>query len=248
MAISRAAAEGFGRAAGEYERARPGYPSAVIDLLAETGGLDRGRLVVDLAAGTGKLTRLLGSSGATVIAVEPVAAMAESLVGTRLITAATAEALPLRTEVVDLLTAAQAFHWFDAAAAMDEVRRVVRPGGWLAVLWNERDESVSWVRSLGHLMERHGGGLPYARRVGDFGALLRGAGLRDVTRTRFDNPLETTRRGVVERAASTSYIAALPEERREVALAEVATLVEGLPEPFGFPHVTDVHLARLPGP
>lgn len=245
MAVHEVAAAGFGRVATEYERARPGYPAQVVELLATTGALRPGGLVLDVAAGTGKLTRDLSPSGATVVAVEPLVGMREALVGTPLVVAGTAEALPLRTGAADLVTVAQAFHWFDVAAALVEVGRVTRPGGWLALVWNERDEAVPWVKDFGDIIERHAGGRPYTRTQ-DWGAVLAGAGYADIRHLRVDHPQACTRAGVVERAASTSFVAALPDSPRAAALAEVATLVEGFAEPFAFPHVTDVHLARIP--
>ncbi len=245
MAVHQVAALGFGRAHEVYERARPGYPQGVLELLSATGALAPGRLVLDVAAGTGKLTRQLSPTGAAVVAVEPLASMREALVGTPLVVAGTAEALPLRPGCADLVTVAQAFHWFQPVPALAEMVRVLRPGGWLVLVWNERDESVPWVKAFGDVIERHAGGRPYTR-TGDPGALLRAAGLEAVANTRLDHHLESTRAGVVERAASTSYVAALPADRRDAALAEVAALVEGFAEPFPFPHVTDVHLGRVP--
>jgi SAM-dependent methyltransferase len=239
------AATGFGRVAGEYERARPGYPDEVLELLATTGALSPGRVVVDLGAGTGKLTRQLAGSGATLIAVEPLEAMREALVGTGLVVAGTGEALPLRNGSADLITVAQAFHWFEAAPALAEVARVLRPGGWLGLIWNERDESVPWVKAFGDVILRHAGGRPYTAGV-DWDAVLAAAGYHDIRRLRLDHHLPATRAGVVERAASTSYVAALAEERRTPLLAEIAALVGDFAEPFTFPYVTDVHLARPP--
>lgn len=239
------AATGFSRAAGEYERARPGYPVAVLDLLATTGALAPGRVVVDVAAGTGKLTRQLSPSGAMVVAVEPVAAMGEALVGTPHLVAGAAEALPVRTGSVDLVTVAQAFHWFETAPALAEIVRVARPGGWVALVWNERDESVPWVQAFGDVIERHAGGRPYTpAQDTDWDAVLAGAGFQAVQNLRLPHLLPATRASVVERAASTSYVAALPDDRKAPLLAEVAALVESFAEPFTFPHITDVHLAR----
>jgi SAM-dependent methyltransferase len=246
VGVHQVAAAGFSRAAGAYERARPGYPDGVVALLAETGALRPGGVVVDVAAGTGKLTRQLSPSGAAVVAIEPLAPMREALVGTPLVAAGTAEALPLRDGSADLVTVAQAFHWLDAGPALAEVLRVLRPGGWLALIWNERDESVPWVQAFGDVIERHAGGRPYTPGR-DWDALLARAGMAPVRRERLAHPLLADRAAVVERAASTSYVAALPDDRRRAVLAEVAGLVQGFAEPFPFPHVTDVHLARAPG-
>lgn len=237
------AATGFGRVPVEYERARPSYPAEVVELLGTTGALAPGKVVVDVGAGTGKLTRQLSGTGATLVAIEPLEAMREALVGTTLVAAGTGEALPLRSGSSDLVTIAQAFHWFQPAPALAEIARVLRPEGWLALVWNERDETVPWVRAFGDIIARHAGGRPYTVGV-DWDAVLNGSGYGEIRRLRLPYPLPATRNGVVERAASTSFVAALPDDRREPCLAEVASLVEDFAESFIFPHVTDVHLAR----
>ena len=113
-------------------------------------------MVADVAAGTGKLTRLLTSRGATVVAVEPVAGMRAQLVeavpGVRAI-GAVAEALPVRARSLDAVTVAQAIHWFDRDAALAELRRVLRPGARLGVIGNHRDRSVPWVDTVWSLVD-----------------------------------------------------------------------------------------------
>ena len=141
MSIREQAARGFQRGADAYERGRPGYPPEAVKWLWLELRLEPGRTVVDVAAGTGKLTRELVSSGATVIAVEPVPAMRavlEGVVPDATALAGTAEALPLDDASVDALVVAQAFHWFDGPAAVSEFHRVLRPGGRLGLIWNRR--------------------------------------------------------------------------------------------------------------
>ena len=136
------AAAGFSSAADVYERARPSYPADAVAWLVEVAQLAPGRVVVDVGAGTGKLTRLLVPTGARVIAVEPVAEMraklTETTPGVELLDGV-AEALPLEDASVDALTVAQAFHWFDYDAALPELHRVLRPDGPLVLIWNSRD-------------------------------------------------------------------------------------------------------------
>jgi SAM-dependent methyltransferase len=133
----------------DYVRHRPGYPPALVDSLRQKCGLAPGHVVADIGSGTGKLTELLLAAGARVLAVEPNAGMrgaAERLLGGlpgfRSVDG-TAEATGLETGSVDLATAAQAFHWFDQAAARVEFARILKPGGSVALVWNERDDDAS---------------------------------------------------------------------------------------------------------
>src|SRR5688572_14697263 len=135
MPVDDVAARGFGAGAAAYEAARPGYPDQAIDLLATEVGIGADTDVCDLAAGTGKLTRRLIELGARVTAIEPVDAMrgqAKVAVPKATHLEGTAEAIPLPDASIDVVTVAQAFHWFDSVAALREIARVLRPGGRLA--------------------------------------------------------------------------------------------------------------------
>jgi ubiquinone/menaquinone biosynthesis C-methylase UbiE len=158
--VPREAAEGFSRTADDYERSRPSYPQAAVDHLAAILGLGPGRTVVDLGAGTGKLTRLLVPTGARVVAVEPLEAMREQLVASSEgaeVLEGTAEHLPLAGRSVHAVTVAQAFHWFDGDATLAELRRVLVPEGGVAVVYNERDRSVPWVAEVDAIVDEHRG-------------------------------------------------------------------------------------------
>jgi ubiquinone/menaquinone biosynthesis C-methylase UbiE len=151
----REAALGFDNNAGAYEAARPSYPAEAVAYIVGHGGIGPGRRVLDLAAGTGKLTRLLVPTGAEVVAIEPVAGMRDQLVAQSPdveVHDGTAEALPLADGSVDAITVAQAFHWFDAPVALAEMRRVLRPRGHLFLVWNIRDRDRDWVREFGDLL------------------------------------------------------------------------------------------------
>lgn len=137
--VHESAAVGFARSADAYERARPEYPDGAMAWLAGRLGLRRGVTVLDLAAGTGKLTRRLLETGATVVAVEPVAEMRAGLSADATVLDGVAEAIPLGDATADAVTVGQAFHWFDGDRALREIHRVLRPGGNLALVWNRRE-------------------------------------------------------------------------------------------------------------
>ncbi|MBE9126100.1 MULTISPECIES: class I SAM-dependent methyltransferase [unclassified Coleofasciculus] len=149
--IHNAAAQGFQIAATAYERGRPEYPQEAVHFLLETLDISPEKTVLDLGAGTGKFTRLLTCAGAKLIAVEPVEGMRRqfsSLLPGIEIMFGTAESIPLASASVDVVLVAQAFHWFQGKSSLQEIHRVLKPGGWLGLIWNVRDESVEWVISL----------------------------------------------------------------------------------------------------
>ena len=145
--VHPSAATGFARSVEAYERARPEYPPEAIAWLAQELDLRPGRTVVDLAAGSGKLTRPLAALGCEVIAIEPVAEMRAAIGPTARALDGTAEAMPLPDDSADAVTVGQAFHWFDGPRALAEIERVLRPGGALALVWNRRpSESLGAAR------------------------------------------------------------------------------------------------------
>jgi SAM-dependent methyltransferase len=145
----------FGVVADRYERARPLYPDAALSELADRCGLRRGTPVLDVGAGTGKLTRQLAALGADLIAVEPSPGMRAQLranVPDVEVLDGTAEDIPVPDASVEIVTVGQAFHWFHTQRALDEVARVLRPAGWLALLWNERSEQ-GWAAEVWDLRQ-----------------------------------------------------------------------------------------------
>lgn len=226
--VHNVAAAGFNDPA-DYEAARPSYPPDAVTWFVEHLRLGPGRVVADLAAGTGKLTRLLVSSGADLVAIEPVpgmrAAFHHLLPDTPLL-AGTAEALPLATAALDAITVAQAWHWFDHERATTEAARVLRPGGRLGLVWNARDRTEPWVDEVWSIMDRVEKRAPWRdhenwrdsaeRTMAGFGPL-------NVGEFRHLQPI--TPDGVVQRMASVSHVAVLPEQEREAVLDEVRRLL-----------------------
>ncbi|MEV0670817.1 class I SAM-dependent methyltransferase [Mycobacterium sp. NPDC050441] len=151
MSSPKARSLSFGSEAAAYERGRPSYPPETIDWLLPEGAHD----VLDLGAGTGKLTTRLVERGLDVIAVDPIPEMLELLSNSLPDTPAllgTAEEIPLADNSVDAVLVAQAWHWFDPERAVKEVSRVLRPGGRLGLVWNARDERSGWVKDLGRII------------------------------------------------------------------------------------------------
>jgi SAM-dependent methyltransferase len=206
-------------------------------------GLRPGRVVVDLAAGTGKLTRRLVPTGARVVAVEPLAEMREQLA--RVMSDAevldgTAEALPLEPASADAVTVGQAFHWFDPERAASEIARVLRPGGALALVWNIRDLSDPLQKRINELL------LPVRRDTPSeheqpWRAVLDATPLFGPSEERsFPWVQSHTTEELADRIASVSFVARLEPPAREELLARVRAEVEELPQPFDFRYRTDV--------
>jgi SAM-dependent methyltransferase len=233
-AIHHSAARGFEAAAEQYERGRPGYPPEAIRLLAAELGFGAGSVVVDLAAGTGKLTRALVGFGAHVVAVEPVAAMRAQLaraVPSAEVHDGTAEAIPVADASADAVLVAQAFHWFDTPVAARELHRVLRPGGGLGVIWNIWDERVDWVARMGNLIGAHRGDTP-GRRTSNWSEQLEATGLFTALEDRTLSHVVTGDIAMMRaRTESISFVATLPEAERARLLDDVATVVRaGQPE------------------
>jgi SAM-dependent methyltransferase len=146
----------FGTVADAYARARPGYPAGAAPWLCGPGGRgDRAQRVLELGAGTGRLTAELVALGHQVLATDPSAQMLAHL--RRALpevpaARAAAERIPLPGGSVDVVVSGQAFHWFEAPRALPEIARVLRPGGTIALVWNERDERIPWARRLGEAL------------------------------------------------------------------------------------------------
>jgi SAM-dependent methyltransferase len=218
-----AAARGFSRSADAYERGRPEYPREALDWLAARLGLAPGRRVLDLAAGTGKLTRELVRTGAAVTAVEPVAEMRSLLPPEARSLEGTAEAIPLDAASVDAVTVAQAFHWFDGERALAEIHRVLVPGARLALVWNRRG-SDPVNAAIEELLAPHRGEVPTHHGGAWRGVLERTPLFGPAEDRRFENAQVLNADGLADRVGSTSFVAALGPGPRAALLDEVRAL------------------------
>lgn len=226
----------FATVAEVYDRARPSYPPEAVGWLVGEEPAD----VLELGAGTGKLTELLVAAGHQVTATDPLPEML-ALLRARVPGARTAlagaERIPVASGSVDVVVCAQAFHWFNHPVALDEIARVLRPGGVLALVWNTRDEGIPWVRKLGALLEGNDAGLEkdlsgpardsalfvdWDERVFRFWQSLRRDELADLVRSR-------------------SAVALMPEHQREDLIARVGALYDDYgrgPDGMQLPYLT----------
>jgi SAM-dependent methyltransferase len=242
-----AAAGGFAAGASAYEAGRPGYPPEAVRWLTRELRIGPGRRALDLAAGTGKLTSALVATGADVVAVEPVAemrAILEKHVPAALVLAGRAEAIPLAAGSVHAATVAQAFHWFDAVHAIEELHRVLGPDGRLGVIFNVRDETVRWQARLSELFRPLEGDTPRHRHGAWRAALDASARFERPREARFPFGPATTIDGVLDRVRSMSFVAAAEPRSREQLLRAVRALLAEDPETAGretfpFPYRTE---------
>jgi SAM-dependent methyltransferase len=243
--VHRAAAVGFARSADAYERARPDYPPDAIGWLAQRLGLHSGATVVDLAAGTGKLTRPLLQTGARVLAVEPLAEMRAAIGPPAQVVDGTAERMPLPTASADAVTVGQAFHWFDGDAALTEIHRVLRPGGALALVWNRRPLEHPLHAAIEAILAPHRGDAP-AHGTGAWRtAFERATSFGPLEERSFRNAQLLDADALADRFGSVSFVAALDQDERERVLAEIRALAAD--GPVRLPLVTEVHVCDRRG-
>jgi SAM-dependent methyltransferase len=214
---------------GDYEAARPSYPSDAVEWFVDHLRLSPGRLAADVAAGTGKLTRLLAPSGVRLVAVEPVAGMRaslHSLLADIPLVAGTAEAMPFAASCLDAVTVAQAWHWFDHDRATVEMARVLRPGGRLGLVWNARDRTEPWVDAVWSIMDRVDKRAPWRDHENWRDSARRAMpGFGELHTAEFRHVQQITPAGVVQRVASVSHVAVLPAPERQAVLDEVGELL-----------------------
>jgi len=267
--IDPARARGFDAWAADYDRYRPGYPRELFATIAHRLALAERPLVVDLGAGTGRASLAMAEMGWRVTAVEPGGSMLETLraraADDGLIVAtvqANAEETGLDPGSVDLVTAAQSFHWFDTDRALTEIARITRPGGGLALFWNVRDADRSpFVAAYAELLKRSTGSTE------DPGIGRYESGGREETRraleasSAFEPPelvelhqeVVMTADQFIGMAFTASYVrVGLAPERQEQFRLDLEALVaeHGLTDgpPFEVPYRIDLWIARRRGP
>jgi SAM-dependent methyltransferase len=246
VSVHDLASHGFDRGAAAYERGRPDYPLDAVEWIVANLGITAGRTVIDLGAGTGKFTRLLVPTGARVIAVEPVAGMRHefqrAMPGVSVLKG-TAQAIPLPSASADAVTAAQAFHWFATRESLDEIHRVLREGGGLGLIWNRRDQRDPLQATIETMIRPYRGRAPAHERDRWRDAMQESSAFGLLGERRFSHRQTVDRDGLLDRVASTSFIASLAEAERVTVLNAVAELVAGQAR-IVLPYVTDVFIYR----
>ena len=223
--------QSFGAVADLYDRARPGYPDQAVQWALEPAG-SRRLVVVDLGAGTGILTRILLRLGHDVLPIEPDGRMRDQLAavtpGTEPL-CGSAEAMPLRTGSVDAVIAGQAYHWFDPELAHPEIARVLRPGGVFSAVWNDREDSVSWLAELSVLLNGLADGSATTRDPHS-GPVAVDEWFGPVEQATFGHATTHTVDSLVDLVRSRSYYVTASAPRREKIVAAVRTLAGEHPD------------------
>jgi ubiquinone/menaquinone biosynthesis C-methylase UbiE len=244
-------------AAALYERARPGYAHEAVTFIAHQLGIGPGTRVVDLGAGTGKLTRQLLSLGAEVIAVEPLhgmrSALSRAVPGVQILEGR-AEYVPLPDAGIDAIVAGQAWHWFDGPRALAEASRLLKPGGGMALLWNEYDKRAAWMEEYSEIRRRaatRAGAKPPSHTGDDWRRAF--AGNHDWTpiqKREFTHQAEATREEFVNRVFSSSVFAVLPQDEKEDVTSEILAMLGRAfgtrdQEHIAIPYTTEVFWSRF---
>jgi SAM-dependent methyltransferase len=189
--------------------------------------------VADLGCGTGKLTRLLNATGARVVGIEPLGAMVATFrrqCPDVPLVAGVAESIPLRSESLDAVVCASAFHWFDHDRAIPELHRVLRRGGRLCIVWNRRDDLSGWPAELFAITEAHRGDTPGYRSGAWRYALERSRLFGQISEHWFDHVQRADVDGLLARIGSISFIETLPTEEREGVMARARAFLETHPD------------------
>jgi SAM-dependent methyltransferase len=229
----RDATQRFSSRVEDYARCRPGYPAAVIELLKTECGLAAQSVVADIACGTGIFTQTLLENGARVFGVEPNAKMRRAaekfLAGYSQFTSVngTAEVTTLPDHCVDLITAAQAAHWFDPGKARGEFLRILKPRGWLVLLWNDRRIDASqFSREYENLLLRYGTDYHEVRRLGGDITVKAFFAPSDFQTRAFDNRQEFDYAGLEGRLSSSSYTPQAGDPKHELLLQELRRIFD----------------------
>jgi ubiquinone/menaquinone biosynthesis C-methylase UbiE len=248
--VNTFAAQGFEQAATVYEEARPSYPNEVIDLIKSL--CDKPDIIIDLGAGTGKLTRLLGPIGAReIIAIEPVSAMRENLKNIPIITKivdGTAEHIPFEDSTIDIIICGQSFHWFANHRALAEFNRVLKSNGFLVLVWNMADDSgKEWAQNISKYIQTFQPKEVVRYKAMEWkNAFDNQNFFSSLQHKQFSSKQRITRDIAIKRILSTSFIGTLSSEEKTKLIDEVRKMLDNVEELRGLEeydinNLTDVY-------
>jgi SAM-dependent methyltransferase len=246
--------ERFSSRVANYVRYRPGYPPAIIDLLKTECGLTSESLIADIGSGSGKLTELFLENGNVVFGVEPNGAMRvaaeeilEAYLGFRSVDG-TAESTTLVSVSVDFVTAGQAFHWFDVTKAKTEARRILKPGGWTVLVWNERQvDTTPFLHDYEQFLLRYGSDYPVIRHENSVVTIKDFFAPENVRLESYPNSQEFDFEGLKGRLLSTSYIPELGHPNFDSMLRDLSDIFNKYEKDgrISFDYDTRVYYGRL---
>ncbi len=238
--------ERFRSRVNSYDKYRPSYPQGVLERIISECGINSDSVIADIGAGTGIFTRLLLGSPAIVIAIEPNKAMRKCIqpVDRLVIRSGTAENTGLESHSVDLITAAQAFHWFDPSPTRAEFHRVLKEGGYVALVWNTRKTSEGFMREYDELLDEFN--IDYRQVVHtrpEVEAVLES--FADWKRYKFPNVQKLSLQGLIGRYLSSSY--ALPREHMDFPEKELKRLFDKWQSDgsLNFEYTTELLIGRI---
>lgn len=242
-----AAQNGFSSVAELYQQVRPNYPQEIVHWLKEDLALTQQSQVIDLGAGTGKFLDYLKQATPHIVAVEPIAEMLEQLkivhpaVQTQ---QAFSHEIPLNSHSVDAILCAQSFHWFANLETLTEMHRLLKPQANLGLVWNQRDETVDWVKALADFIAQYEEDVPRFHS-NEWQNIFQSQNLFELESKKvfIQNQTGTVENVVSKRLLSTSFIAAMPKAQQLLLKAEFEKIVEKFTgkkpkDQISFPYIT----------
>ena len=243
--IHESASSGYKNNSDNYVKARPSYHPELLKRLKSR--ISTGK-IIDLGAGTGIFTKQLVEAGLNPIAIEPVPEMrnklADQLPSTE-VRDGTAENTGLESNSVDVVIAAQAFHWFNYSSALAEIKRILVSGGLLVCVWNVRDVNVDWVGAYESVLSEYEGSTPRHSSKEWRKAIDLDPSFQLVDEWSIPNPQASSSEAVVDRALSTSFIGALDSDTKQKIAGQIRDIVSDLGNEFDFPYVSEMQIWKI---
>lgn len=233
MTVHQSAEHGYTLQIQSYEEGRPNYPrKEVINWLLNDLDLSSSSRVIDLGAGTGKFISYLQAITTNIVAIEPVLAMRQQLqqnYSNIEIIDGTAAQMPIADESIDVIICAQSFHWFAGEQALQEMNRVLKPNGKLGLIWNVRDEKITWVSDLSAIINSYEEDTPRFHTM-DWRKFFPNKFFTDLKLIQAANNIfGSVEDIIIKRTLSVSFIAKLPTDEQDKVIAKLRGLINKTP-------------------